>query len=104
MTQLQNIILNKNIMKTYTQEEVDQLLDQNTCETTDQVLKNFFQPKDIKLLEHYLKIFTENANAFFSDGNIELCEYWKGQVMGICKVIDLLKIKIDTKYWLNQIS
>lgn len=90
-------------MKTYTQKEVDELLDKNTCETRDHVLKNFYQAKELDQLKFNLKKFTENANTFFRNGNIELYEYWKGQVIGTSKVISLLKIKIDTKYWLDQI-
>ena len=64
--------------------------------------------KEKQQIEHWLKRFVELANSHFESGNKKYYEYWKGQVMGICKIIDLLQMsgvsegKIDTKYYLNQ--
>lgn len=52
--------------------------------------------------EHYFISFIKLANDFFNDGNMELYNYWKGQVMGISKMCNLLNLDIDTKYYLNQ--
>jgi hypothetical protein len=52
---------------------------------------------------HYLENFIELANNFFNDGNMELYNYWKGQVMGICKMCTLLELDIDTKYYLQRL-
>lgn len=54
-------------------------------------------------IEHWMKEFTKLSNQFSDAGNKELQEYWKGQVMGMCKVVDLLKIDIDSGYWLRQL-
>lgn len=34
-------------------------------------------------LQHFMQEFTKLANSFFEEGNMELAQYWKGQVMGI---------------------
>lgn len=58
-----------------------------------------------KQTEHYLNEFTKLSNKFFDDGEKDLSEYWKGQVMGICKMITLLKLEdqIDITYYLNRL-
>lgn len=53
--------------------------------------------------EHWLKEFTKLANGFWSDNNSFLYEYWKGQVMGIAKVLDLIGSGIDTRHYLNKL-
>ena len=83
--------------KSYLEEkEYENILNKNCFEKT----KEFFS-KNNEQLEYYLRKFVENANHCFGTDS-ENFFYWKGQVMGICKVIDLLGLKIDTKYWLNQ--
>jgi hypothetical protein len=61
--------------------------------------------KQKEQLEQYLSKFVEKANSFFASGDYTLSEYWKGQVMGICKVITVLKLddKINTSYYLNRL-
>lgn len=54
-------------------------------------------------IEHWLRVFTTNHNTFYNDNDLKYAEYWKGQVMGIGKIIDLLKLDIDYKYYLNQL-
>lgn len=52
---------------------------------------------------HWLNAFIKTSNNFDEDGNKPLSEYWKGQVMGICKMITLLELDIDGSYYLNQL-
>lgn len=52
---------------------------------------------------HWLNEFTKMANLFWQNGNKENYEYWKGQVMGMCKVIPFMTEEIDTDYYLNQL-
>lgn len=54
-------------------------------------------------IEHFFKEFTRLANAFWTDGNMVLFNYWKGQVIGMSKVVNQIGIDIDTDYWLKQI-
>jgi hypothetical protein len=54
-------------------------------------------------IEHYLKEFIKLQNSFWYDHNDELANYWKGQVMGICKVIEVLDLVIDSDYYLKQL-
>lgn len=52
---------------------------------------------------HHLEKFTELANSFWQENDMELYNYWKGQVMGICKVISAYEIDIDSEYYLKQL-
>ena len=63
----------------------------------------FINKKQESTIENWLEKFTNLSNEFSNQGNKELKEYWKGQVMGMCKIIDEIKIDIDTHYWLNKI-
>jgi hypothetical protein len=56
-----------------------------------------------KQIIHYLTSFTKLANDFFEEGNKPFQEYWKGQVMGICKIIDLMNLPFDTSYYLSKL-
>ncbi len=59
--------------------------------------------KQQKQAEHWLTEFTALSEKFFDEGDKKLSDYWKGQVMGICKMADLIDSKIDTHYYLNQL-
>lgn len=54
-------------------------------------------------IEHFFKKFTRLANEFFNDNDMVLFNYWKGQVMGMSKVVNQLGLDINTDYWLKQI-
>jgi len=54
-------------------------------------------------IEHFFKEFTRLANLFWNDGDMILFNYWKGQVMGMAKVVNKIGMDIDTDYWLRQI-
>lgn len=62
---------------------------------------DFMTNRQKKQTEHYLNSFIELANTFFNENNMELYNYWKGQVFGITKMCTLLELNIDTKYYLN---
>jgi len=61
--------------------------------------------KQKKQTEHYLNEFIKLHNSFFKDGDYKLAEYWKGQVMGICKMITVFECENDLnpEYYLSQI-
>ncbi len=54
---------------------------------------------------HYLDEFVRLSNSFFEDDNKALHEYWKGQVMGMCKVITELQLEndINPNYYLTKL-
>lgn len=54
---------------------------------------------------HYLDKCTELSNSFFNDNNKPLHEYWKGQVMGMCKIITELQLEndINPNYYLTKL-
>ena len=54
-------------------------------------------------IEHFFKEFTRLANSFWNDGDMVLYNYWKGQAMGMSKVVNQIGLDIDTDYWLKQI-
>ena len=51
---------------------------------------------------HWFSEFIEIANNFWKEDNIELFNYWKGQVMGLSKMVNLLELDIDTDYYLKK--
>jgi hypothetical protein len=51
----------------------------------------------------YLRRFSDLANSHFHDGNMEYHNYWKGQVMGMCKIVRFTDMNIDTDYYLKQL-
>jgi len=51
---------------------------------------------------HWLNSFTALQNSFFNDGDYKTADYWKGQVMGICKMLTLIDSDIDIKHFLNS--
>ena len=53
---------------------------------------------------HYLETFVDLANNFFNEGDMVNNNYWKGQVMGISKMCNLLNLGIDTDYYLKQMA
>jgi hypothetical protein len=55
-----------------------------------------------KEIEHLLKSYTQLANSFFQKGDFVNHSYWKGQVMGISKVVETLKLDIDHKFYLRM--
>jgi hypothetical protein len=54
-------------------------------------------------IEHWLKSFTKLSNDFDKEDNKPLMEYWKGQVMGILKVTDLIGKEIHSSHYLSQL-
>lgn len=54
-------------------------------------------------IEHYLLMAVERSNEFYKQDNIVLSEYWKGQVYGVIKVVNVLQLNIDTNYWLTKL-
>jgi hypothetical protein len=55
-------------------------------------------------IELYLKEYSKKANKSWGDDDIVgLHNYWQGQVMGMCKIIDAMKLDIDTEFYLNNL-
>jgi len=54
-------------------------------------------------VQHWLIEFSKLSVKFSDENDKVLSDYWKGQVMGICKVADLINSGIDTKYYLSQL-
>ena len=44
-----------------------------------------------------------SSNSFFDRNEMELHEYWKGQVSGILKACETLGFEIDKTYYLNRL-
>lgn len=57
----------------------------------------------INQIEHWLRIFIANHHTFYNNNDLKYAEYWKGQVMGIVKIINLLELDIDYNYYLKQL-
>jgi len=58
-----------------------------------------------KQTEHYLNEFVKLSLKFSEEKDKPLSEYWKGQVMGICKMITVFGYEkdISPEYYLNQL-
>jgi len=54
-------------------------------------------------VEHYFKEFVKLANQFWNENDKPHYEYWKGQVMGMSKVVNIFELDIDTSYYLKQL-
>jgi hypothetical protein len=61
--------------------------------------------KQKKQTQHFLNEFIRLSNKFSDEGDKTLAEYWKGQVMGICKMITVFDCETDLNptYFLNQL-
>ena len=56
-------------------------------------------------ITHWLINYVELANKFNEEGNKELTEYWKGQVLGTVKTAKLIlgEENVDYSWYLNQL-
>ncbi len=54
-------------------------------------------------IEHYLLMAVTRCNEFDEQDDTTLREYWKGQVYGVIKVVNVLQLNIDTNYWLTKL-
>ena len=53
-------------------------------------------------IEHLLEEYTNLANKYWENGDDSPNHYWKGQVMGMCKVLDRVS-DIDTSFYLKRL-
>jgi hypothetical protein len=99
----------KSLLESY--DEVSDLYDNNqiTHDDFEKMLKEIKTDASVNnisskpQIDHYFKEFTRLANKFWDEGDMELYNYWKGQVMGMSHLATTLGIDIDTNYWLKQI-
>ena len=62
------------------------------------------EDKQNRQIEKYLITYSTKSNDSWGDDNmIGLHMYWKGQVMGMCKIIDTMNLDIDTEYYLQNL-
>lgn len=59
--------------------------------------------QQVKQVRHYFAKFTDLANQFFHDGDYVNQTYWKGQVMGMCKIVQFTDMDIDINYYLKRL-
>jgi hypothetical protein len=59
--------------------------------------------QQVKQVRHYFAKFTDLANQCFHEGDTEIQQYWKGQVMGMCKIVQFTDMDIDINYYLKRL-
>jgi len=62
-----------------------------------------FKMENLHQIKNYLAEASRRANDFADQNNVELMEYWKGQVLGMIKIINLLELDINTEFYIKQI-